>query len=68
MAERNIAMKKTLFLLVGLVILPAFGQEEIVPRPPKRPWTDNELVRLIRDTRIGERRSRTWARKDIGDV
>ena len=49
-------MKETLLLFVGLTILPVFGQEEIMPRPPKRPWTGNELVRLIRDTRIGEPR------------
>ncbi|MBM3889872.1 MAG: hypothetical protein FJ388_12215 [Verrucomicrobia bacterium] len=48
-------MKKTLILIAGLAVLPAFGQEEIMPRPPKRPWVGgNELVRLIRDTRIGE--------------
>lgn len=47
-------MKKTSLLIALFLAVNSFGQGGIMPRPPKRPGSANELVRLIRDTRVGE--------------
>ncbi len=47
-------MKNTSLLIALLLAANGFGQGDIMPRPPKRPGSANELVRLIRDTRVGE--------------
>ena len=47
-------MKKTLFLLTMLPAALVLAQTDIMPRPPRRPDTRDPLIRLMRDTRIGE--------------
>jgi hypothetical protein len=47
-------MKRALIFLVALAATPGFSQDDILPRPPKGAPRDNELARLVRNTRVGE--------------
>lgn len=46
-------MKKTPLLIALLLATTGFGQD-IMPRPPKKAGSANELIGLIRETRVGE--------------
>lgn len=47
-------MKKTLILFAMLPAALVLAQTDIMPRPPRPPDTRDALIRLLRDTRIGE--------------
>jgi hypothetical protein len=50
-------MKQVLIALMVLVTARGFGEEEMLPRPPRPPGSASELSRLIAETRIGEGQS-----------